>query len=122
TIGSNDIYIGNVGAASESSTIRLGTTVTHTACFVAGIKDAIINKNLVYIDPATGQLGIGNSNYTFSSNVYICNGTLFVNQINPCSPTTTTTFGGSINLPNTTTANIGSLQINGARFLSNFGS
>ncbi len=32
----NTIYIGNVGAHQESQTTRLGTTGTHTACYIAG--------------------------------------------------------------------------------------
>jgi hypothetical protein len=56
--GSNNIDIGNPGGdASESNTIRIGTT--HTATFIAGISDVpITNGKFVVID-ANGQLGTG---------------------------------------------------------------
>jgi hypothetical protein len=56
--GTNNIDIGNPGAtASESNTIRIGTT--HTATFIAGISGvAITDGNFVVID-ANGQLGTG---------------------------------------------------------------
>jgi len=40
TYGNNNIFIGNSGTSKESSTIRLGSTLTHTACFISGISGA----------------------------------------------------------------------------------
>jgi trimeric autotransporter adhesin len=37
TTGNNNIYIGNIGVAGESNTIRIGDTAIHTKAFVAGI-------------------------------------------------------------------------------------
>jgi len=42
TTGSNDIAIGNRGVAGESGVIRIGTTGTQTATYVAGIWQAAI--------------------------------------------------------------------------------
>ena len=38
--GSNNIDIGNVGVAGESSTIRIGTAGTQTATYIAGMRGA----------------------------------------------------------------------------------
>ena len=56
--GTNNIDIGNPGGnASESDTIRIGTT--HTATFIAGISGVTVTDgNFVVID-ANGQLGTG---------------------------------------------------------------
>jgi hypothetical protein len=59
TTGSNNIDIGNVGVAGESSTIRIGTALTQTAAFIAGIRNittANVNAVAVMVDSA-GQLG-----------------------------------------------------------------
>jgi trimeric autotransporter adhesin len=37
TTGNNNIYIGNIGVAGESNTIRIGDPAIHTKAFVAGI-------------------------------------------------------------------------------------
>lgn len=53
TTGSNNVYIGNaVGSTSESGTIRIGSVVQNTQCFIAGIRDATINMSgvPVYVD------------------------------------------------------------------------
>jgi hypothetical protein len=43
TTGSNNVYIGNVSTgASESGTIRIGSVVQNTQCFIAGIYDNIM--------------------------------------------------------------------------------
>src|SRR5438445_382515 len=58
TTGSNNIDIGNRGVAAESSTIRIGTPVTHTSTFIAGIRGvttANANAVAVVVDSA-GQL------------------------------------------------------------------
>jgi hypothetical protein len=54
TTGSNNIDIANPGVAGESGTVRIGTTPTQTAAYVAGVwgktaggptKAVVINKN-----------------------------------------------------------------------------
>jgi hypothetical protein len=57
TTGSNNIDIGNVGVAGESATIRIGTTSTQTAAYVAGISTAKVTGSAVYIT-SSGQLGV----------------------------------------------------------------
>ncbi len=56
TTGSNNIDIGNGGVAGESSTIRIGTVGTHTATFIAGIRDAAIGGMEVRVNQ-NGRLG-----------------------------------------------------------------
>jgi hypothetical protein len=55
--GNNNIFIGNSGTGKESSVIRLGTTSTHTGCFIAGISGAVAgaNSSAVVID-SSGRL------------------------------------------------------------------
>ena len=62
TSESNNIIIGNIGVASESNVIRIGTQGSGTGqqdkCFIAGIEGvSVSNLNYVTIDTATGQLG-----------------------------------------------------------------
>jgi hypothetical protein len=58
TTGDHNIDIGNTGVAGEGGTIRIGTSGTHTATFIAGING--VNEGsptAVYINTTTGQLG-----------------------------------------------------------------
>ena len=59
TTGNNNVEIGNLGAAGESSTIRIGDPALHTAIFLAGITATTpaAPNQAVLVDPATGQLG-----------------------------------------------------------------
>ncbi len=68
--GNNNIYCGNSGISKESSIIRLGTTTTHTACFIAGITTATVakNSNAVFID-AAGRLGTITSSKRFKKDI-----------------------------------------------------
>src|SRR5438477_399835 len=58
TTGSNNIDIGALGVAGESGKIRIGTPVTHTATFVAGIYNVSEGGTIkpVYIN-SNGRLG-----------------------------------------------------------------
>jgi hypothetical protein len=57
TTGSNNICIGNSGVAGESNTIRIGTTGTQTATYIAGIYNAdATSGSAVFITPS-GKLG-----------------------------------------------------------------
>ena len=60
TTGDNNIDIGNYGMTGESGIIRIGTTGTNTATFIAGISGVTVTNTArpVVIDPNTGQLGI----------------------------------------------------------------
>jgi len=57
TTGSNNIDIGNVGVAGEGGAIRIGTTSTQTAAYIAGISTAKVTGSAVYVTSA-GQLGV----------------------------------------------------------------
>jgi hypothetical protein len=57
TNGSNNIDIGNVGAAADNGIIRIGTAGTHNAAYVAGIAGAKVTGAAVYVT-ASGQLGV----------------------------------------------------------------
>ena len=57
TTGSNDIDIGNVGAAGESNTIRIGTQGIQTATYVAGIYGATIGSGVTLRISNQGRLG-----------------------------------------------------------------
>jgi hypothetical protein len=62
TTGSNNIDIGNVGIAGESSTIRIGLSQTRT--FIAGISGAAITGSPVVVN-ANGRLGVTASSARF---------------------------------------------------------
>jgi hypothetical protein len=58
TTGDHNIDIGNVGVAAEAATIRIGVAGTQTATYIAGIADAGVVGNPVYV-ASDGQLGLG---------------------------------------------------------------
>ena len=66
TTGSNNIDIGNGGIAAEANTIRIGVGGTQTATFIAGIANATVAGSAVYINTATGQLGLLSSSERFN--------------------------------------------------------
>ena len=69
TRGSNNIYLDNSGISSESGTLRLGTTTTHTACFIQGIRGSSISGGLtVFVDPV-GRLGVTLSSKEFKRDI-----------------------------------------------------
>jgi hypothetical protein len=55
TSSSNNIYIGHPGVASESNTLRLGSS--QTRAFIKGVAGVPLNGRVVVITP-TGQLGV----------------------------------------------------------------
>jgi Chaperone of endosialidase len=65
--GNNNIDIGNVGVAGESSKIRIGTEGTHTATYIAGIRQAALAHGtaLAIGITADGQLGVRASSARF---------------------------------------------------------
>jgi hypothetical protein len=96
--------------------------MTHTGCFIPTIANtAIVDGTAVVVDSATGNLGVGTpvfaEDLSVLGDMYLCRGTLFTDQINPCSPETVVSVGGGLGLPSTTAANNGSLQINGSSFI-----
>jgi trimeric autotransporter adhesin len=63
--GSNNIDIGNTGVFDESNAIRIGTTGTQTATFIAGIRGVAIAAGQPVGVSASGQLGIRASSARF---------------------------------------------------------
>jgi Chaperone of endosialidase len=57
TTGNHNIEIGSQGAATDGSTIRLGTQGTQTATFIAGVSDTAVTGADVVVS-SDGQLGV----------------------------------------------------------------
>jgi hypothetical protein len=55
--GDNNIAIGNVGVATESNTIRIGTSGTQQATYVAGISGVTVAGGVGVVIDTNGQLG-----------------------------------------------------------------
>jgi hypothetical protein len=71
TTGNNNIDIGNVGIGGEATTIRIGTSGTHTAAFIAGIRGVTTGQAdavSVMID-STGQLGTTSSSRRYKFDI-----------------------------------------------------
>ena len=65
TTGSDNIYLANIGVAEESGRIRIGTELTHTATFIAGIHGTNVGGTaLPVIVNTNGQLGTGGGSQT----------------------------------------------------------
>jgi Chaperone of endosialidase len=56
--GSSNIDIGNAGSSGESNTIRIGSTATQMATFIAGISGVTVANGVPVVVNANGQLGI----------------------------------------------------------------
>jgi hypothetical protein len=57
---SNSIFIGNEGLSNDTTTIKIGTPGVQQSTFIAGIVEGgSIGDAQVFIDSATGQLGLG---------------------------------------------------------------
>jgi hypothetical protein len=81
TTGNNNVIINNVGVATESNTIRIGSQVAavapdgstqpaHTATFIAGISGTTIARGVgVVIDATTGRLGTKPSSARFKDGI-----------------------------------------------------
>ncbi|MGB7556541.1 MAG: tail fiber domain-containing protein, partial [Candidatus Korobacteraceae bacterium] len=67
--GSNDIYLGNAGTASESSTMRLGTQGQQTATYIAGISGATVSGGIDVLINSNGLLGTTTSSRRFKDNI-----------------------------------------------------
>src|SRR5262249_51877584 len=64
-MGDNNILIANVGVATQSSTIRVGTLGTQTATFIAGIRGVALGGTQPVGVNAQGQLGVRSSSARF---------------------------------------------------------
>jgi hypothetical protein len=68
--GSYNIEIGNVGTATDSNVIRIGTSGQQTATYIAGIAGAsVMGGSAVLVDPVTNQLGILLSSERFKQDI-----------------------------------------------------
>jgi len=68
--GNNNIYVGTNGSQGhESGSMRIGTTGTHTATFVAGISGATVPTGVAVIIDATGHLGTTTSSGRFKEDI-----------------------------------------------------
>src|SRR5437016_1484332 len=68
TAGDNNIDIGNSGVAGDSDTIKIGTVLTQTKTFVAGISGTAVTGEAVAVN-ASGQLGVAPSSQRFKDAV-----------------------------------------------------
>jgi hypothetical protein len=68
TTGSNNIDIGSAGVAGESAKIRIGTTGTQTAAFIAGIHGVAVTGSTVVVSSG-GQLGVAPSSERFKDEI-----------------------------------------------------
>jgi len=71
TSGSNNIYLGSLGVATEDNTIRIGTAGTQNRAFIRGIRGVTTGNNdaiAVVIDTA-GQLGTTSSSRRFKKEI-----------------------------------------------------
>jgi Chaperone of endosialidase len=71
TNGTSNIEIGNSGTSADSDIIRIGTSGTQTATYIAGIAGAAVTGgSAVLVDPITGQLGILLSSERFKQDIH----------------------------------------------------
>jgi hypothetical protein len=62
--GNNNIYIGHTGMVSEEGQIRIGSSPSHTATYIAGIRNAAVTGSPVVIGMG-GKLGVTMSSAQF---------------------------------------------------------
>jgi trimeric autotransporter adhesin len=67
--GSDNIDVGNVGAAGESSTVRIGTTGTQTNTYIAGINGVTVAGGIGVIVDSSGHLGTSTSSARFKEKI-----------------------------------------------------
>lgn len=68
--GSYNIDIGNIGATSDSGTIRIGTPGTQTSFYAAGIDGVTVSGGVEVFINSSGQLGTVNSSLRFKEDVH----------------------------------------------------
>jgi Chaperone of endosialidase len=68
TSGSNNIDIGNVGVAGDIGKIRIGTTSTQRAAFIAGIYGTSVSGSAVMVS-SSGQLGVAVSSERYKTGI-----------------------------------------------------
>ena len=69
TSGDSNIDIGNTGVAGEAATIRIGTTGTQSATYIAGISGATVPTGVAVIVDANGHLGTTTSSARYKERI-----------------------------------------------------
>ncbi len=71
TSGNNNIDIGHLGVTSDSGVIRIGTSGTQSAFYVAGVTGVTTSNSAVpvLIDTTTGQLGVTSSSRRYKEDI-----------------------------------------------------
>jgi hypothetical protein len=69
TSGNNNVYLANQGASSEDGAIRIGTSGTQTAAYVAGISGAVSGAGIPVLVNPSGQLGTSTSSERFKDGI-----------------------------------------------------
>jgi hypothetical protein len=69
TTGSNNIMIGNPGAAAETNTIRIGTEGVQTSAYLAGIFSSPVTEGCAVVVESTGQLGCTQSSARYKRDI-----------------------------------------------------
>lgn len=70
TTGNNNIEIGNLGSSGEANTIRLGTSGTQTATFIAGISGVTVTGGAAVMVNSSGQLGTLSSSARYKRDIH----------------------------------------------------
>ena len=73
TTGGNNVDIGNLGAAADSNTIRIGTQGTQTATYIAGIFNSSASGGAVEVS-STGKLGMVMSSARYKRDIHDMDG------------------------------------------------
>ncbi len=68
TTGGNNIYIANAGVAAENGFIRIGSSPTQTAAFIAGVNGVNVTGVNVMVNSA-GQLGVAASSRRYKEDI-----------------------------------------------------
>jgi hypothetical protein len=69
TTGSNNIEIGNQGAAHDANIIRLGDPTTQRKTFIAGISRTAVAGGVAVMVTNQGQLGVATSSARYKENI-----------------------------------------------------
>jgi hypothetical protein len=68
TTGNSNIDIGNYGVAGEGGVIRIGSSATHVAAYLAGVSTSTITGAAVYVS-SSGRLGVLASSERYKTSV-----------------------------------------------------
>ena len=97
TAAANNVYLASPGAAADSGVIRIGSTASQTAAYIAGINGASTTSGVPVFVDSTGKLGTTGGNFNLSGNVSLTG---------DLSATSTTAGGSAITgTDNSTTGN-----------------